>query len=120
MTTDYVERMYSYNKAINSSYSVVKDSISLPSCIREIIEICAYIDNGNNHAARGYLSLFNEKTNEQILNSVEIRNNKKHYNSTKIIVRSRPEHNNLSLVLKLEAIDSTQQCRLVILIKYRK
>lgn len=120
MGENNVERLFAYNKVINSNFSIMKDSITVPSCVREIIEICAYIDNGTNHSVRGFLSIFNEKTNEQLLNSTLINNDKRHYNQKRVVTHHFPRRNNMSFVLDMAAIDKTQPLRLVILFKYRK
>lgn len=114
------ERLFAYNKAVNPSFSQFKDSIFVPSCAREIVEICAYIENGDNHNARGFLSVFNEKTNQQLLNQVYIANDKRHYNKKRIQVHNVPARNNLSYVLSTMGLDKSQPVKLVILLKYSK
>lgn len=113
-----VERLFSYNKSINPKFSVFKDSIPCPSSVREIIEIVAYVDNGENQNCYGFLSIFNEKTKEQLLNGAYVNNDKRHYNKKRIQVHHVPRGNNLDFVLNTAGLRTDEACHLVILLKY--
>lgn len=114
------ERLYSYNKVVNSNFSVFKDSIAIPTRIKRITQVCAYLANGDNHTCRGFLSLYNEDTNEQIVNTIRINNDKRHYNYKAIRVNCEPEGSNFNFVMNMSNVDKTQECRLVILMKYQE
>ncbi len=114
------ERLYSYNKVLNPTFSVFKDSVAIPSRVKTITQVCAYIANGDNHACRGFLSLNNENTNEQVVNTIRISNDKRHFNYKAIRVRCSPEGSNFNFVVNMSNVDKTQECRLVILFKYQE
>lgn len=106
-------KLFLYNVKIDNTYTDRKDSIVLPTNVCQITAVCANLTNGS-----GYLSLFNEKTNEQILNQRHIANDKKHFNKKNLPVYSTPENNNLSYVLRLIETDPEKVCRLKIYITY--
>jgi len=106
-------KVFLYNAKIDNTYLDRKDSIVLPTNVCQIRAICANLTNGT-----GYISLFNEKTNEQILNQRLISNDKKHWNIKNTPVYSTPENNNLSYVLRLIDTDPERVCRLKVYITY--
>lgn len=113
-------RLFGYQKVLDTSKSSFKDSIALPSEVDEIVEICAYVKNGVNYDCHGFLSLYNEKTNEQILNTLRIANDKKHFNYKTVPVVNFPQKNNLNYVFELgRGVDKRAECKLGILIKYK-
>lgn len=94
--------------------TVFKDSIIVPSEVHEIVQICPNITNG-----AAFLSVYNEKTNEQILNSMRIANDKVGYNFKAVDVVNFPDYNNLNYILKIIDTDIEQDCWLKILIAYK-
>ena len=111
------EGAFAYNKAVNQRLSTFKDSIPVPSDVYRIKEVAAYLDNGDYHKCCGYLSLYNEKTNEQLLNTHRISNDKQPYKFKKVDVLDFPHKNNLNFVLRITDADKLQECRLVIFFK---
>ena len=113
-------RLFGFHKVLDTSKSTFKDSIPLPSDVEEITEICAYVKNGTNYLCHGFLSLYNEKTNEQILNTLKVSNDKKHFNYKSVYVVNFPQKNNLNFVFELgRGVDKRSECKLGILIKYK-
>lgn len=110
--------MFSYRRVLNPSLAIAKDSIPVPKRVGKITKVCAYLNNGNNHDCRGYLSINNEKTNEQIINTAMINNDKRHFNFKAIHVINYPKGNNLNFVMTFSNCDISQECELVILLKY--
>lgn len=110
--------MFAYSKDFNPSLAILKDSIPVPKRVKKIVKVCAYIDNGDNHDCRGFLSIYNEKTNEQLINTARINNDKRHFNFKAIHVLNYPQGNNLNFVMNFSNCDSMQKSVLHILLKY--
>lgn len=108
-------KLFLYNVKIDNTFMDRIDSIVLPTNVCQITAVCANLTNGS-----GYLSIFNEKTNEQILNQRFVAHDKKHFNVKNTPCYSTPENNNLSYVLRLIDTDPDKICRLKIYITYNE
>lgn len=114
-------KLFGYQKVLDKSKRTFKDSIPLPSQVSEIVGICAYVDNGTEHGCYGYLSLYNEKSNEQIINTLRVANDKGHFNDKLVYVASFPKKNNINYTFELgKMVDKLQALKLVIIIQYKE
>ena len=114
-------RLFGYSLVLDKSKRIFKDSIALPSQVSEITGICAYLDNGTEHGCHGYLSLYNEKSNEQIINTLRIANDKGNFNDKLVYVANFPNKNNISYTFELgKVVDKIQPLKLVVLIQYKE
>lgn len=114
-------RLFGYRLTLDKSKRIFKDSIALPSQVSEIVGICAYVDNGTEHGCYGFLSLYNEKSNEQIINTLRIANDKGHFNDKLVYVANFPNKNNLNYVFEIgHVVDKLQPLSLHVLIQYKE
>ena len=107
------QRVYLYNVVVDNTYESKHDSIVLPTNVKKIVSICPNLVNG-----MGYISIFNEKTNEQLLNQVIAADDNEHWNVKNIPVLNLPEANNLYYTLRLIESDLTKECMLKVYVTY--
>jgi hypothetical protein len=109
------KRVHLYNTIINTSFSDKKDSIVLPTNAKKIVSICPNITRG-----AGYISVINEKTNEQLLTQTYISDDNQHWNEKNVPVLNFPEANNLFFVFRMIDKERSRRgvCRLKIYITY--
>lgn len=106
-------RLHQFNKTIDNNYLSSKDSIMLPTNVNNIVALCPTLQNGT-----GYLSVFNEKTNEELLNQVLISDDNQNWDAKNIPILNFPQDCNLFYVLRLINTDNTRKCVLKISITY--
>lgn len=92
-------RLYVYTKKIDSNYSAHKGYITIPLNVQNIKSICPVL-----HNAEGYLSVFKEIDEEQILNEMRIEDDRAHLNSKKVAVSVSPDNSDFKFVLRLTKI----------------
>lgn len=106
-------RLHQFTKVIDNNYLSSKDSIMLPTNVDNIVAICPTIQNGT-----GIISIYNEKTNDELLNQVLISDDNQNWEQKNIPILNFPKECNLFYVLRLIQTDNTRRCVLKISITY--
>lgn len=107
------ERVKLYNISIDNNFTSQDGSIVLPHEVKRIVAICADMVNGT-----GLLSIYNEKTNEQLLNQHRADDSIRHFNKKNFQLLSYPEGSNLKYTFKLLESDPNYKCELKLIITY--
>lgn len=109
-------RRYLFQKEIDNNYNTDKGSIPLPSEVHKIRRICPDMVNGS-----GFISIFNEKDDECILNQFPIADDNEHINKKDIDIYATINGDNLYYVFELVSVDDpSKESELKILITYEE
>jgi len=94
-------RLYVSQSNIDPNYSAHKGYVSIPLKVRNVKSICLVL-----HNAEGFISLFKELDEEQILNEMRLEDDKQHFNSKKIDVDVTPDNADFKYILRLTKINT--------------
>ena len=106
-------KVFMYTANVDNNYTSLQDSIVLPTNVRRIVSICPNMVNG-----MGFLSIYVENTNDQLLNSVKVEDDNVHFNKKNIPLFCYPERSNLNYNLRLVNSDVSKPCKLKVFITY--
>lgn len=106
-------RLHQFNKVIDNNYLSSKDSIIVPTNVDNIVAICPTLTNGI-----GILSIYNEKTNAELLNQVLIADDNENWDAKNIPILNFPKGNNLFYILRLLNSDINKRCELKLTFTY--
>lgn len=108
-------RVYLHNEEVDNNYANKTGSIVLPYNVRRIVGICPNMVNG-----AGFLSIYNENSNEQLINQYAIADDNIHWNKKNIPLVAYPERSNLRYNLVLTDSSIGKECRLKVYITYEE
>ncbi len=85
-----------HQEVIDNNYTSASGFVVLPSEIKRIVAIVPDMTNG-----MGFLSIYNDVTNEQVLNSVKVDDRNVHINKKMIPCTNYPDGNNFKYSLRM-------------------
>lgn len=107
-------RLFQFNEVIDNNFLSLKGSIAIPTHVKRIVGICPTLQNGT-----GILSIYNEKTNEEILNQLQIADDNQNWDAKNYPILNFPDCNNMKYILRLLDTDNTKTCVLRLSISYQ-
>lgn len=106
-------RIFQFNEVIDNNFLSSKGSIVVPTNVKKVVGICPTLQNGV-----GILSIYNEKTNEELCNQLMIADDNQNWDAKNYQILNFPECNNLKYILRLLQTDIRKSCILKISISY--